>query len=135
MENPRKLNEMRCYQADCTPAGDGGDVEQRRGFKWAHMRGVWSCFTTITPPNSGICMEQNYFNNGILPAGSRHQGGCHVLMGDGAVKFVTDSIESGDQNSAQVGNAAGMLLPGTGSPFGLWGALGTKSASETNAAL
>ena len=25
--------------------------------------------------------------------GSGHQGGCHVLMADGAVKFVTDSID------------------------------------------
>ncbi len=128
----------RFWKATFTSAliqGQGGDAEQRRGFKWAHMRGVWSNFTTISPPNSGLCMETNYFNSGILPPGSRHQGGCHVLMGDGAVKFVTDSIESGNQQSAQVGNAANMLPPGGQSPYGLWGALGTKGASETNASL
>ena len=52
-------------------------------------------------------------------------------MGDGAVKFVTESIEAGNRQSAQVGNAANMLPPGAQSPFGLWGALGTKAGSET----
>ncbi len=115
--------------------GVGTDAEQRRGFKWAHLRGVWSNFTTSTPPNSPICMDVNYFNTGNLPAGSRHQGGCHVLMGDGAVKFVTESIDSGNQNSAHVSSGAGLLPPGSQSPFGLWGALGTKASSETNTTL
>nr|WP_146390910.1 DUF1559 domain-containing protein [Allorhodopirellula solitaria] len=115
--------------------GSASEPEQRRGFQWAHMRGIWGSVHTISPPNSKLCMETNNFNSGILPMGSRHQGGCHVLMGDGAVKFVTDSIESGNQNSAQVGNAAGMLSAGMQSPFGLWGALGTKASSESDAAI
>lgn len=80
-------------------------------------------------------MDTNNFNSGILPMGSRHQGGCHVLMGDGAVKFVTDSIDAGNQNSAQVGTEGGMLSAGMQSPFGLWGALGTKASSEPDATL
>ncbi len=115
--------------------GGGTEAEQRRGFKWAHLRGIWGNFTATTPPNSGICMDINNFNTGNLPAGSRHQGGCHILMGDGAVKFVTDSIESGNQNSAHVSSVAPYLPAGSQSPFGLWGALGTKASAETNAAL
>ena len=69
---------------------------------------------------------------------SRHQGGCHVLMADGAVVFITDSIEAGD-NRAQVVWLNGMNqgpsppanVPGSQSPFGLWGALGSKAAKET----
>ncbi len=34
----------------------------------------------------------------MLTAASYHQGGCHVLMTDGAVRFVTDNIEAGDKN-------------------------------------
>ncbi len=116
-------------------AGGGTEPEQRRGYKWAMSRLIWDNFTTISPPNSPLCFESNNFNLGIVPASSRHQGGCHVLMGDGAVKFVTDSIEAGNQNSAHVGNAAGLVAPGSMSPFGLWGALGTKASSETNTTL
>nr|WP_236623699.1 H-X9-DG-CTERM domain-containing protein [Rhodopirellula baltica] len=60
--------------------------------------------------------------------GSRHQGGCHILMADGAVKFITDSIESGNQNRATLPKAG---QPGEKSPYGLWGALGTKAGKET----
>ena len=54
----------------------------------------------------------------------RHQGGAHVLMADGAVKFITDSIEAGNVN------ASARVLAGVESPFGLWGALGTRGSNE-----
>ncbi len=63
---------------------------------------------------------------------SNHQGGCHVLMADGAVKFITDSIDAGDQ-TAPVPQTD---TPNTErSPYGLWGALGTLSSSEKSGEL
>ncbi len=115
--------------------GGGTDAEQRRGFKWAMSRSIWGVFNTILPPNGLVCMDTNNFNQGLLPPSSRHQGGVHVLMGDGAVQFVTDSIEAGNRNSAHVGNNAALLPAGSPSPFGLWGALGTRGAKETNATI
>ncbi len=67
--------------------------------------------------------------SGFVPPSSRHQGGCHVLMADGAVRFVTDSISAGTQGSAHVG--VGGVAAGSPSPFGLWGSLGTRAAKET----
>ena len=58
------------------------------------------------------------------------------MMADGAVKFITDSIESGDQNSDSPGYAqtqaiqTGALAPGSESPYGLWGAMGTRAGRE-----
>ncbi|MEM8913688.1 MAG: H-X9-DG-CTERM domain-containing protein, partial [Planctomycetota bacterium] len=58
-------------------------------------------------------------------------GGVHVLMGDGAVKFITDSVEAGDRNHGDVWlEGTGDRAPGSKSPYGLWGALGTRAASE-----
>ena len=68
---------------------------------------------------------------GVLPPSSRHPGGVHVLMGDGAVKFVTDSIEAGNSAEGTVwDNGMGVRAPGSFSPYGLWGALGTKANKE-----
>ncbi|MFG0290092.1 MAG: DUF1559 domain-containing protein [Rhodopirellula sp. JB044] len=86
--------------------------------------------TTITPPNSEVCLHWRYTDSAILPPASRHQGGCHVLMSDGAVRFITDSIEAGDVMSGQVGYGGDYEPGGSPSPFGLWGALGTRGAKE-----
>lgn len=108
-----------------------GSSSQRRGFSWASFRPLYMQVNTILPPNREMCMDStgDHNNAAIAPPGSRHQGGCHMLMTDGAVKFITDSIEAGNQNSAQVG--IGIVAPGSASPFGLWGSLGTRGGKET----
>jgi hypothetical protein len=53
-------------------------------------------------------------------------------MADGAVVFVTDSIEAGDStNGTVIRSGTGNRAPGSKSPYGLWGALGTKASRET----
>ena len=69
-----------------------------------------------------------YDNVGSLPASSRHQGGAHILMGDGAVIFMSDSVEAGDQRAKTIQHDN---RPGKKSPYGLWGALGSKASKET----
>ncbi|EMI20897.1 secreted protein containing DUF1559 [Rhodopirellula maiorica SM1] len=101
-----------------------------RGSRWADGYLTYSGFQTIIPPNGVSAIANNDRDEGYLSAGSRHQGGCHVLMADGAVKFITDSIESGNQNQAPVQVRGPWPPAGSKSPYGLWGALGTKAAKE-----
>ena len=129
---PQFLDAMR-DGSDYKPGG----AELRRGFRWAYGKPMFTGMTTILPPNAGFCLTGTLPGTGfgegreaVAPPGSRHQGGCHVLMGDGAVKFVTDSIEAGNQESAQVRVGGMFLPPGSASPFGLWGALGTRASKE-----
>jgi prepilin-type processing-associated H-X9-DG protein len=66
-----------------------------------------------------------------MPPSSNHQGGAHILMADGAVVYMTDSVEAGDSTAGAVRlGQQGTRAPGKGSPYGLWGALGTKGAKE-----
>ena len=52
-------------------------------------------------------------------------------MGDGAVKFITDSIEAGDGNHRAPERDGGEGVgPGMQSPYGLWGSLGTRASKE-----
>ncbi len=128
----------RYYRGDIVQlTGGGGSAGQiavqfqQRGFMWADARGIYTMFTAILPPNSGLCSGAGDSSEGLMPAASRHQGGVHVLMGDGAVKFITDSIEAGDRSAGDVRNGqTGPRAPGSPSPYGLWGALGTRASSE-----
>ena len=53
-------------------------------------------------------------------------------MGDGAVIFMTDSVESGTASAPNVWlNGTGGAAPGSQSPYGLWGSLGTRASAET----
>ena len=97
-----------------------------RGYCWASSRNLHTGFTTTLGPNSELCLATwTVSAEGNWSASSRHQGGAHILMGDGAVKFVTDSIDAGDSGYPFLD-----IEPGQESPFGVWGALGTRAIRE-----
>ena len=89
-----------------------GGNNNGRGYKWADFRPNFSGVHTIHPPNSAICGGNNTGQTGMFPPSSHHQGGAHVLMGDGAVIFITDSIEAGDRTAPMVWlNGMNMVPP------------------------
>ncbi len=106
-----------------------------RGYRWADFRPQYTQFKTILPPNREQCMGGGHGTDATCPASSQHQGGAHVLMTDGAVIFMTDSVEAGDARAETVwrqnNNNQSSTPPGSESPYGLWGALGTSSMKET----
>lgn len=115
-----------------TPGAMEG-VVKGRVFRWADCENAQTSIHNILPPNSALCIPHDSNGPSIMTVSSRHQGGAHVLMGDGAVKFITESIESGRQNNPVVfngGNAANTNAAGAQSPYGLWGALGSRASSE-----
>lgn len=126
-----------CDGGNC--AAPGAYLPQNRdgrGMNWAWGAMPMSAVHTIRPPNSEVCFHGWHDNVGVCPPSSRHQGGAHILMGDGAVIFITDSIEAGDQRAEPIGSTGGsgdwsLNKPGKKSPYGLWGALGSRGAKET----
>lgn len=127
----------RFYAASATLEGN---ALFQRGHRWHHGLPHFTGFNTIRPPNSYSQSRSWPTNNafGWFTASSRHQGGCHVLMGDGAVRFITESIDAGDQGIIPPGGCqgpggpGGQALNGRESPYGVWGALGTKNCQEIN---
>jgi prepilin-type N-terminal cleavage/methylation domain-containing protein len=120
----------------CRLQAVGGFVAAGAGVKSWGGRQVWDGqvervgFNTILPPNSLGCIAGANVNadgnDAAIPPTSFHTGGVHCLMADGAVRFVSENINTG--NLA----AAGPAMNGGGlSPYGIWGALGSKNGSET----
>lgn len=113
-----------------------GAVVTRRGYRWAIFHPLQTQFNTILPPNSEVCLAGHTDTRGVVPPSSRHPGGCHVMMGDGAVRFISDSIDAGDPRQqciyceALAAGASSVSPAGSASPFGLWGALGTRANDE-----
>ncbi|QDT10137.1 DUF1559 domain-containing protein [Planctomycetes bacterium K23_9] len=117
----------------CTnPTVLSSNNHEARGANWANFRGMTTQVFTILPPNSELCVGVWIDSPGTMAVASRHQGGAHVLMGDGAVIFMTDSVEAGDRRAGAIRlNGGAARNPGSRSPYGLWGALGTKANGET----
>jgi len=94
------------------------------GSLWHSGQFAFCAFNAVLPPNSPSCMNDNYGDSwGLFSASSYHPGGVNALMGDGAVRFINATIDTGDLTHAEV--------TGGQSPYGVWGALGTKDGGES----
>ncbi|QDT14767.1 DUF1559 domain-containing protein [Alienimonas californiensis] len=108
-----------------------------RGTRWTDGAPVNSGFNTLSPPNGVSCVrhdqstaisDSNRPDYSVLAATSHHTGGVQVCMVDGSVNFISDTIDAGDQDSQPVTHAS--YTGGNKSPYGTWGALGTRAAGE-----
>jgi prepilin-type N-terminal cleavage/methylation domain-containing protein len=93
------------------------------GWLWPGEKTGWIIFFTIQPPNSVRCAGTNE-GRAILPASSFHDGGAFVAMCDGAVRFVLDTIDTGNLDQTMPSTTAG------GSQWGVWGRLGSIAGGE-----
>ncbi len=119
----------------CLAFTTGADWSPTAIVKGKHGNSLWDgqaerCgFTTIIPPNGPACADGANYNadsqNAVLPPTSLHEGGVQVLMADGSCRFISENIDSG--NLSATAPAQNSSAP---SPFGVWGALGTKNAGE-----
>ncbi|MDO5553968.1 MAG: DUF1559 domain-containing protein [Planctomycetia bacterium] len=89
-------------------------------------------FHTILPPNSPSCWKVDN-GDSIASAASYHSGGVNVLVADGSVRFVSDTV---DALSPVATGAAdpyndGSEVKSGASPYGIWGAMGTRDGGES----
>jgi prepilin-type N-terminal cleavage/methylation domain-containing protein len=114
------------------PAATVANADEGRGYRWAAAGAAFNGVNTILPPNGELCFGAGVNGHGVAPPSSRHPGGAYIMLGDGAIKFMTDSIAGGVVHDGNVWlSGTGASAPGSKSPYGVWGALGTRASSET----
>jgi hypothetical protein len=107
----------------------GANVHRGHNFAQGFVARIG--FTTALPPNSPSCNgrystdhNDNARNGwGIFSVTSNHAGGVNAGLLDGSVRFISDTIDSGDLNAVIVSSGP--------SPYGIWGALASANGSES----
>ena len=115
--------------SDCTAMLRGAWAGQIEGSRWNDGRVSFSAFFAAAPPNSASCTGDGssgniHDGNFALPgASSMHPGGVMACMGDGSVRFVSETIDTGSQS-------ASFNFTSGASPYGVWGAMGSRDGGE-----
>ena len=117
----------------CQAVAGGGaswiNSEWSTGCRWYDSR--YTLLYTVLPPNSPTCTSSNsvYAGEGAaISASSLHpNAGAAVAMCDGAVRFISETIDAGDPTSTI---AAWNTYTGN-SKWGVWGAMGSTKGGET----
>ena len=102
----------------------GGDL----GLRWADGGAFCNLFCTILPPNSPACNASDGTSNDRIlnPPTSFHTGGVNTAMADASGRFISDSIGAGSVTVlTRIDHNTGA------SPFGVWGAMGSRNGRES----
>jgi len=90
-------------------------------------RPYFTGFATLVAPNGPSCHWGGVDGNEHMgTASSFHPGGVNVAMADGAVKFISETIDVGNQAVDDVDTPGNRR-----SPWGVWGALGSAYGGES----
>jgi prepilin-type N-terminal cleavage/methylation domain-containing protein len=104
------------------------------GTNFAYYGNLNYKFNTILSPNAPSCvspginssMPAGRGKDGILPPTSNHSGGVNAGLGDGSVRFISETIDVGTNLSVWFKYYTGSTATGD-SPFGVWGAFGVMN--------
>jgi prepilin-type N-terminal cleavage/methylation domain-containing protein len=101
-------------------------VKCRFGVLWTDGQMERTGFNTVMPPNAPSCTGDANVNadcrSGVYAPSSFHPAGVNGVMCDGSVRFISEAINTGNLGSAEALNGP--------SPYGIWGAMGSKNGGE-----
>jgi prepilin-type N-terminal cleavage/methylation domain-containing protein/prepilin-type processing-associated H-X9-DG protein len=88
-------------------------LTSREGMSWVMGEMCCTLYNHVAPPNQNTCAAPNFTGNMAnmamqVPPSSKHPGGANLMMGDGSVRYIRNSVN-----------------------LQTWRALGTRNGGET----
>jgi prepilin-type N-terminal cleavage/methylation domain-containing protein/prepilin-type processing-associated H-X9-DG protein len=109
---------------DDAVSGTISGYRKEGGTRWNASWTAWTYCNEILPPNAPSCVARSdQADPMVTPPTSYHPGGVNMAFADSSVSFISETIHYGTLTGAKC------LWSGE-SPFGVWGALGTKNGGE-----
>jgi prepilin-type processing-associated H-X9-DG protein len=103
----------------------GSSIQARFGIAWQDGQPMYVAFNTVLPPNAPACADGGSYGDSthlVIPPASRHPGGVNAALVDGSVRFISNTINTGNLTRRQT-------ITGP-SQYGVWGALGSRDGGE-----
>lgn len=98
-----------------------GDVGRWAGRRWTDGATAFTGNTTVLGPNRASCTQNDWDGeDGIYEPMSRHTGGVNAVFADGAVRFIGETVDTGNSTLPPPDSTGGGP-----SPYGVWGAMGS----------
>lgn len=92
------------------------------GYLYVDGHYMHTGFHTVILPNGPACQYRSNRDIGMHTPTSNHTGGINLSLADGAVRFISETIDIGTADAAVKSGESG---------FGVWGALGSANGGKT----